>query len=58
MKHARTEFVGVRTTPELRKALEEDAKRNDVPISTVVRRVLLDHYRSRGVLPEPVNASS
>lgn len=44
----KSEMIGFKTTPEIRKALEEIAESEDRSISYIINRILLDYLEKGG----------
>lgn len=46
----KTEMIGFKCTPEIRKALEQIAEEEDRSISYIINRVLTEYFKSKGIL--------
>ena len=43
----RTETLVIRVRPTLKEKINEEAKREDIPLASLVRRVLAKHYEAQ-----------
>lgn len=46
----KTEMIGFKCTPEIRKALEQIAEEEDRSISYIINRVLTEYLKTKGLI--------